>query len=200
MPLAMKLSKTLPTLLSSLALVAAAATAKAEAVFQFGFFAPDLQLVDSTEDVRGLRIDFVYGENRNVSGVDLGIVNSTTGDFAGFGWAPGANLVEGDAVGVQWSWIYSHTEGEFTGWQSGIVARIGGLGSCGLQSGWINLNETDFTGAQLGLFNKAETLKGLQLGFVNWAERLDGGLQIGLVNYAANSDIYKVLPIVNWQF
>jgi hypothetical protein len=196
----MKLSKTLPTLLSSLALVAAAASARAEAVFQFGFFAPDLQLVDASEDVRGLRIDFVYGENRNVSGVDLGIVNSTTGDFAGFGWAPGANLVDGDAVGVQWSWLYSRTDGEFTGWQSGIVSRIGGLGSCGLQSGWVNLNEVDFTGAQIGLFNKAESLKGLQLGFVNWAERLDGGLQIGLVNYAANSDLYHILPIVNWQF
>lgn len=200
MRVAMKLSQTLLTLISSLALAAVATTAKAEAVFQFGFFAPDLQLVDASEDVRGLRIDFVYGENRNVSGVDLGIVNSTTGDFTGFGWAPGANLVDGDAAGVQWSWIYSRTDGEFTGWQSGIVSRIGGADSCGLQSGWVNLNEIDFTGVQLGLFNRAETLKGLQLGIVNWAERLDGGLQIGLVNYAANSDLYQILPIVNWQF
>lgn len=196
---AMKLNKTLPTLLSTLALVAAAATAKAEAAFQFGFFAPDLQLVDSSEDVRGLRLDIVYGENRNVSGVDLGIVNSTTGDFVGLGWAPGANLVDGSAKGVQWSWIYSHTAGQFTGWQSGLVARVGGADSAGLQSGWINLAESDFTGVQLGLFNKAAHAKGLQLGLVNWADRLDG-LQIGLVNYAENSDVYKVLPIVNWQF
>ena len=195
----MKLSNTLPTLLSSLALVAAAATAKAEAVFQFGFWAPDLQLVDATEDVRGLRLDIVYGENRNVSGADLGVVNSTTGDFTGFGWALGANLVDGEAVGVQWSWIYSHTEGEFTGWQSGLVARISGADSSGFQSGWINLAEADFKGLQLGLFNKAAHARGVQLGFVNWADQLDG-LQIGLVNYAANSDVYKVLPIVNWQF
>ncbi len=196
----MKLLKTLPTLISSLLLAAVATTVKAEAVFQFGFFAPNLQLVDATEDVRGLRIDFVYGENVNVSGADLGIVNSTTGDFVGFGWAPGANLVQGSAKGVQWSWIYSHTEGRFAGWQSGLVSRIGGADSVGLQSGWINLNEIDFTGAQIGLFNKAATVKGLQLGFVNWADELDGGIQIGLVNYAANSDLYKVLPIVNWQF
>lgn len=195
----MKLSKTLPTLLSSLALAAAVTTAKAEAVFQFGFWAPDLQLVDANEDVRGLRINFVYGENADVRGADLGIVNSTTGDFSGFGWAPGANLVDGEAVGVQWSWIYSHTQGEFTGWQSGLVARIGGADSCGFQSGWINLAEADFKGLQLGLFNKAAHARGLQLGFVNWTEQLDG-LQIGLVNYAENSDLYKVLPFVNWQF
>jgi hypothetical protein len=198
----MKLLKTLPALLSSLALAATAALtpAKAESFFQFGFFAPDLQLVDSTEDVRGLRIDFVYGENVNVTGVDLGVVNASTGDFAGFGWAVGANLVDGDAVGIQWSWIYSHTGGQFTGWQSGLVSRLSGTGAVGLQSGWVNLVERDITGVQFGLFNKGDTVKGLQLGFINWAENLDGGLQIGLVNYAANSDLYQILPIVNWQF
>lgn len=193
----MKLS---PTLFACSAFAIACVAARADVPFQFGFWAPDLQTAPVTEDVRGLRIDVLYGENRNVSGVDLGLVNSTTGDFVGFGWAPGANLVDGSAAGVQWSWIYSHTAGEFTGWQTAIVSRIGGHGSCGLQTGWVTLNESDFTGAQIGLFNKAETLKGLQLGLVNWAERLDGGLQIGLVNYAANSDLCQVLPIVNWQF
>ncbi len=196
----MKLRKTLPTLISSLALLAATASLKAQAAFQFGFFAPDLQLVDANEDVRGLRINFVYGENANMSGVDLGIVNSTTENFVGFGWAPGANLVGGDAVGIQWTWIYAHTAGEFTGWQSGVVARISGAGSSGLQSGWINLVEADLTGVQIGLFNRAESIRGVQLGFVNWAERLDGGIQIGFVNYARNSDIFPILPIVNWQF
>lgn len=194
-------TKPLSYLLCAIALATGAATAaKADAGFQFGFWAPDLQIVDANESVRGLRIDIVYGENANVSGVDLGIVNSTTGNFVGFGWAPGANLVDGSAVGVQWSWIYSHTAGEFTGWQSAAVARQEGAGSSGLQTGLVTLHEGDFTGVQLGFFNKGETVKGLQLGFVNWAEKLDGGLQIGLVNYAANSDVYKVLPIVNWQF
>lgn len=188
------------TLLSSLALFAAAVTSvKADAAFQFGFFAPDLQLVEASEDVKGLRINFVYGENADVSGVDLGIVNSTTGNFVGFGWAPGANLVDGSAKGVQWSWIYSHTAGEFTGWQSGLIARIGGADSAGFQSGFINLVESDFTGLQLGLVNHAVNVKGVQLGFVNITQNLHG-IQIGLINYAENSDIYKVLPIVNWSF
>lgn len=195
----MKTPKLFLTLLSSLALAAAATSAKADAAFQFGFFAPDLQLVDASENVSGLRINIVYGQNADVSGADLGIVNSTTGDFVGFGWAPGANVVDGSATGVQWSWIYSHTAGEFTGWQSGLIARIGGADSAGFQSGWINLVEADFTGLQLGLVNHAANVKGVQLGLVNITHRLHG-IQIGLINYAENSDVYKVLPIVNWSF
>jgi hypothetical protein len=195
----MKLPRLLPHLIGCLTFAAAITAARADAVFQFGFFAPDLQLVDSTANVSGLRIDFVYGENADVSGLDLGVVNSTTGDFLGLGWAVGGNLVDGNATGIQWSWLYSHTGGTFAGWQTGLVARASGAGSIGLQSGWINLAEKDFSGVQFGLLNRAETFKGLQLGFVNMAEYLDG-LQIGLVNYAGNSDVYKILPIVNWQF
>jgi hypothetical protein len=195
----MKLRTTLPSLLAGLALLAGAATAKAEAIFQFGVFAPDIQLVDADRDVRGLRINFVYGENVNVTGVDLGIVNSTTGNFTGFGWAPGANLVEGDALAIQWSWIYSHTRGQFTGWQSGALSRISGGNSQGFQSGWVNLAESDFTGLQFGLFNRAASMNGVQIAFVNWTEQLEG-LQIGLINIARNSAIYPIMPIVNWRF
>lgn len=195
----MKTPKLFLTLFSSLALAAAVSTAKADAVFQFGFFAPDLQIVDASENVGGLRINFVYGKNADMSGADLGVVNSTTGDFAGFAWAAGANLVDGSAIGVQWAWIYSHTAGEFTGWQSGVISRIGGANSAGFQSGWINLVEKDFKGLQLGLLNHAPVVSGVQLGFVNITNQLHG-LQIGLINYAENSDLYKVLPIVNWKF
>ena len=197
----MNLRKTLSPLLGALTLTLAAIAAKAEAPFQFGFFAPDLQLVDASEDVRGLRINFVYGENRNVTGADLGIVNSTTGNSTGFAWGPGVGLVDGDTVGVQWHWLYARTGGEFTGWQSAfLLSRIDGTGSSGLQTSPINLVDADFTGLQLGLFNRAGTVKGLQLGLVNWAETLDGGLQLGFVNYAGNSDITPWMPLVNWQF
>ena len=65
-----------------------------------------------------------------------------------------------------------------------------------------------FTGLQYGVVNlsKAQT-KGLQLGLVNYAAKLDG-LQIGLVNIAADNPAFKDLPdklspgfpIVNWSF
>ncbi len=195
----MKLRTTLSSLLTGLALLAGAASAKADAVFQFGFFAPDLQLVSADRDVRGLRLNFVYGENANVSGVDLGIVNSTTGDFTGFGWAPGANIVRGDALAIQWSWIYSHTRGQFTGWQSGALSRVTGANSQGFQSGWVNFAENDFTGLQFGLFNRSAAMHGVQIAFVNWTDQLQG-LQVGLINIARNSAIYPVMPIVNWRF
>ncbi|MEN9840893.1 MAG: hypothetical protein RL376_693 [Verrucomicrobiota bacterium] len=192
-------SSSLVSLFAALLLGLASHRAKADAPFQFGVFAPELQLVAAGDSVKGLRINFVYGENVNMSGLDLGIVNSSTGDFSGIGWAPGANLVGGSARGIQWSWLYSHTAGEFTGWQSGILNRISGPGSAGLQTGWVNLVESDFTGLQFGLVNRAAAVRGLQLGFVNLADRLDG-LQIGLINYAANSAINPIMPLVNWNF
>jgi len=190
---------TLPSLICALALVATS-SARADSGFQFGFWAPNLQIVDADESISGFRLNFIYGQNANVSGADIGIVNSTTGDFYGFGWGPGINLVKGSSRGVQWSGFYSHTAGKFTGWQAAAVTRIEGAGSVGVQTGLVALSEGDFTGVQASFFNKATTLKGLQFGMINWAEKLDGGLQIGLINYAANSDIFKVLPFVNWQF
>lgn len=42
-----------------------------------------VQLVDDLEDVNGLRLNVIYGDNFNVSGLDLGLVNKVTGDQKG---------------------------------------------------------------------------------------------------------------------
>ncbi|MGL6119392.1 MAG: LA_2272 family surface repeat-containing protein [Fusobacteriaceae bacterium] len=41
-------------------------------------------------------------------------------------------------------------------------------------------------------------MKGIQFGFVNYTERLQG-IQIGFVNMAKNSQIFEVLPLVNFN-
>ena len=43
--------------------------------FQFSFFSP-LQIFPEEDNVYGLRLTFPYGENNNLSGLDLGICNS----------------------------------------------------------------------------------------------------------------------------
>jgi len=54
--------------------------------------------------------------------------------------------------------------------------------------------------AQLGwAFNYAKEVTGLQLGVVNYAERLNKGLQLGLVNIAKNGFL-PVFVIVNFNF
>jgi hypothetical protein len=45
----------------------------------------------------------------------------------------------------------------------------------------------------------AESVHGLQFGFVNVTNHLDG-LQIGLLNVAKAKDKLPILPIVNWNF
>ncbi|WP_043582489.1 LA_2272 family surface repeat-containing protein [Geminisphaera colitermitum] len=190
-------------LLSSLAVISTLAlssvTAHAESGFQFSFWAPDLQIVPANEDVNGLRIDLIYGENANVTGFDWGFlgVGVTTGNFKGFAWSWGGST-NGDASGVLWQGFYSNVDGKFAGWQSALIGRLNGE-STGLQTSLVGLVDGSIHGVQFGFFNKAESVRGLQLGFVNWAENLEG-LQIGLINYAKNSDLFPVFPFVNWQF
>ncbi|AHF93859.1 hypothetical protein OPIT5_30515 [Opitutaceae bacterium TAV5] len=184
-------------IVSSLAL--AATVARADSGFQFGFWAPDLQLVDASEDIRGVRIDLVYGENNNFTGFDFGIlgVGVTRGDFEGFAWSWGG-VTNGNATGVLWQGFYSSVDGQFSGWQGALVGRLNGE-SAGLQTSFVGLVDGSLRGVQFGFFNKANEVRGLQLGFVNWAENLYG-VQIGLINYAKNSDLFPVFPIVNWSF
>ncbi|MGL5126273.1 MAG: LA_2272 family surface repeat-containing protein, partial [Fusobacteriaceae bacterium] len=82
----------------------------------------------------------------------------------------------------------------------------------GLQLGSLNIVDRHMLGAQFGLvnligsgegvqvaaFNKANSIKGIQFGFVNYTERLQG-IQIGFVNMAKNSQIFEVLPLVNFN-
>ena len=118
----------------------------------------------------------LYGENRNVSGVDFGTANSVTGDFNGiqFFFVPIIPCV------------YNHVGGTANGVQWGVV-NISGVKLNGLDLGWVNVNvthESQINGAQIGLVNCAgrSDLTGLQLGAVNIA--LDvRGVQFGLVNY-----------------
>lgn len=185
---------------------ALAVTAHAQAFFQASLWAPEAQLVPATEDVSGIRLQ-IYGENRNVSGVDIGFAHSTTGDFVGFGGLFTLyNHVGGTTTGVQMGLI-NHTEGEVVGWQAGWF-NFSSAKVKGLQTGLVNWNDiarADFSGAQLGFVNMAKHVHGLQLGFVNFADSLRG-VQIGLWNQVDSRDwdqfdpLPKVFPFVNIGF
>lgn len=199
----MNITKTLPLL----AIVTASfGIARADNFFQASLWAPEPQLVDSTEDVSGIRLQ-VYGENRNVTGLDIGFAHSTTGDFKGLGGLFTIyNHVGGSTTGVQWG-LFNRTEGPVTGWQGGWVNyNTGEL--TGLQTGIVNWNHLDtvnVTGVQLGFVNAAKHVHGVQLGLVNFAETLKG-VQIGLWNQVDSRDwdqfdpLPKVFPILNIGF
>ena len=141
-----------------------------------------VQLYDSTTTIHGLRINLFYGINKDVHGVDAGlIVQKLTGNMKG--WQPGfINLVEGNVEGLQ-EGLVNHVKGNFTGWQSG----------------GININKKETHGLMTGIFNSTNHMRGVQLGFVNYAETLYG-LQIGIANINNSGDPFKFLPIINFSF
>jgi hypothetical protein len=162
--------------------------------FQIAFIGPTMQLVDDDEDVRGIRLNLIYGVNENVSGLDLGLINHTNGMMTG---------VEFGVVNV--------VDGGFTGWQSGLVNVTKGQFT-GLQwapwnimwSPWTVVGLANFAeaaeGAQIAAaFNKADYMHGFQLSLVNVAEDMYG-VQVGLINIIRSKPEFWILPIVNWKF
>jgi hypothetical protein len=186
--------------------------AQAEYPVQLSLWPPNLQLVPESESIRGIRLG-IYGRNVDMTGLDCGAINETTGDFCGVGGGI-INLVDGNARGLQLSFFgYQRTGGSMYGWASGLFTRVK-EDTVGLQEGFVSMTERDFkgvqasmaynfvgeemVGAQFGLINRASGVRGVQLGLVNFAERMNG-LQLGLWNQINQNDL-KVLPFVNWRF
>ena len=114
---------------------------------QLSLFNP-VQLHDESVDIRGLRLN-LYGKNRSLSGIDLGIFN---------------HLDKGNSSGVQWGFV-NMVSGSYYGLQisEGINYTID---MEGVQWGMANYSKK-MKGLQLGLINYAETLRGVQLGLLN---------------------------------
>ncbi len=149
--------------------------------FQIAFIGPTMQLVDDDADVMGVRLNILYGVNRNVYGLDVGLVNRATGEMKA--WQLGL-------VGM--------AESSFTGWQDNFVNVTRGA-FLGLQSGLVNVVGSG-EGVQLGgVFNQAERMSGLQFALVNVADDMFG-LQIGLINIIRSKENLPILPLVNWKY
>jgi len=131
---------------------------------------PTLQLVPYDRDVTGFRLN-VIGVNRNMTGLDIGLINQTDQLFRGVGIGV-VNLSQGDSRGINMGFI-NHVNGDMVGLQ-GIP----------FLSFWnaLNIVHGQCTGLQGGLYNQAESLNGLQAGLINVSGDASGG-QVGLYNY-----------------
>ena len=104
-------------------------------------------------DVKGLRINLLYGKCHNLYGLDAGLVNHTTGKEIGL-----------DAG------VVNYVEGKFTGLQVGAV-NVSKRASA-LQVGVYN-GADDMSGVQIGLINHARIMRGVQIGVINVIENND---------------------------
>ncbi|WP_371378114.1 hypothetical protein [Thalassotalea aquiviva] len=140
-------------------------------------------------NVQGVRFNLLYGHTDTVKGLDFNLIGlSDLNNFTGLGL---------DVFGVQ------RVRNQFSGVSLGIANWHDNSGKGGVL-GLINYTKGNFTGAQIGTFNYAGTLNGLQFGFINATGRINRGVQIGLINYDASgtwvSDSLPVFPIINGRF
>lgn len=167
---------------------------------ELGLLSPT-QLYGPQTDVNGVRVGLIYTENNSVEGLDLNILANRKKTFKGVSLGSFYDRTDGDFTGVRLGWFvpltFNSVGGNMTGVQWGLVNMVG-QHMTGVQGGAINFTNTG-KGVQFGLFNKANRMRGLQLGFVNMVEHLEG-LQIGIVNIADNSEVFDVLPILNFNF
>ena len=164
---------------SALALFVSGSALAGESPVQIALFDP-AQLVKNDQSIGIFRLDILYGKNAGMTGLDLGLVNHTTGTGAGLAYGL-ANI----------------TEGSFTGWQDGAV-NIADKSFLGLQSGFFNSSK-DGHGVQWGLVNVTDRMSGLQVGIVNYTKVMTKGVQIGVGNIIQEGGI-PFLPIVNARF
>ena len=167
------------SLVSALALFVTGSAVAAPSPFQLALFNP-AQIVKEDQSVGILRIDLLYGKNVNVSGLDVGLINHTTGNQAGLSYG-----------------IASIVQGSFVGWQDDFIS-IADKSFLGLQSGAFNQSK-DGHGVQFGFVNVTEKMSGLQLGVVNYTRTMTKGVQIGVGNFILEGGI-PFLPIVNARF
>jgi len=159
---------------------------------QIGLYSP-VQLVPKDKTICGVRLDLIWGDNKAVQGIDIGLVN-------------GADSVQGIQIGGL-NWGPRSSEKESWGLQVGLLANdeqtnllrpdIGHASFTGVQiAGAFNYSDK-VTGIQYALGNGANMINGIQIGFANGAGELNGlqvapyglgsaallhGAQLGLIN------------------
>jgi len=168
---------------------------------------PTVQMVPYDGDFAGLRLNII-GVNRDVSGVDIGLINQTDDTFRGVGigvvnLCPGdthgmsvgfINHVNGDLYGFQgipllsWWNAVNVVHGHCAGAQGGLFNNANSLS--GMQGGLVNI-AYDAKGVMLGLYNYTENFYGLQIGLVNIAYEDMTGMQVGLYNGVRNADGFQ---------
>lgn len=168
-----------------LAFVAGTVAVHADPFFQASL-TPDIAIYPRTTRINGFLLN-IWGENPQ-SGIALGLVNGST-DYSS-GISLGLLNYDESYSGFQWGMVnYSRTY--FLGWQNG----------------WVNWDDGYFKGWAWGVVNVANDAHGLQLGWINYAKRLDG-VQVGLINVIESNTWFDQMPdklskgfvFVNWSF
>lgn len=176
---------------------------RAEAESAHGFFPVGLYLLPNIGfpgehwDVGPVRVNIIAGRNRDVYGLDLGLVgNMVTEEFTGLQSAGFFNRIGHSDGAVQLAGVFNYCRSDCAGLQVAIANVVDGEMD-GLQIGLYN-RASVLDGMQLGVVNIVDSGDGVQIGVINSARELDG-LQIGVINVIRDSSM-PFLPLVNFAF
>jgi hypothetical protein len=165
---------------------------------------PPVEFPPEDVSITGLRLSLLMGRQRDVYGLDFGVVgNITQQTFVGTAVSGLFNINRGMTiiVGAQIAGLtnMSKQKTRVYGLQlSAIATSLEAESSVtGLQFALVNLaSHTRIYGLQVGAYNVADAVYGFQIGVVNVCNNLHG-LQIGLVNFHRNG-VFSVAPILNF--
>ena len=134
---------------------------------------------NSNDLTNGLSIGGLFNTG-TVNGVSIALFNS--GSINGLGLSPFFSCPELNGVFLAPWGIYS--EGDVSGFSFGLMTN-----TC-----------KRFKGLAISaVFNHIKIQRGVSIGLINYTKDLKG-LQFGLLNYAGNNRIFRIMPLVNFNF
>jgi hypothetical protein len=165
-----------------------------------------VQLPPESFSVAGARVSALWGDHRDVWGLDVGAIgNITDNSFAGIAVSGVFNYNRGMAtvVGLQAAGFgnFNVNKARVVGLQIAAVVNSNRAESSvlGLQLALANLSQhTNIYGLQAGAYNRANEVYGFQFGLINEAENLHG-VQVGLLNFN-HKGLFAIAPILNIGF
>ncbi len=116
-----------------------------------------------------------------MTGVQIsGLSNYSSIEMTGAQLSLISNISSGSTLGVQAGGLLNYTKNELAGFQLGAINLADNM------QGKNSLSDDHSTGFQIGIFNRAKVMNGLQAGVINVAGNCRG-TQIGLVNFYSAS-------------
>ena len=142
---------------------------------------------DSKKYSNNVSFNILYGVNGGVHGFELGsILNYNKGKVQGLQLSGILNINTGHSSGVLLSGVSNVCMDSTAGLLLSGVLNYSKKNAGGFQLATANIAAKAFRGFQLGAFNYAQKLKGVQLGVINYLNDGEGALPIGVFSIVKN--------------
>ncbi len=167
---------------------------------------PPVQFPPEDFSITGVRASLLWGNHRDVYGLDVGVLGNVTQlEFVGIGVSGLVNITHGTTtvIGLQAAGGANINTNKTAVYGLQLALGLNQMTAessvVGLEAALVNLvDHTKVYGFQVGVYNKSLAVYGFQIGLVNVTDSLHG-IQIGLINFN-RTGLFVVSPILNVGF